>query len=225
MKLKSILPLFVTASMLGGIVLFGRSAENIAEANEYHLRIEAAVKSIPTKIGDWEGVDMELPPEAVALLKPNAVCSRHYVNRKSGVSAVLLLIQCRTARDMLGHYPPVCYKSNGFQMRSSEEQVWHAEDLDVEAMEYEFFQAFPTRMETVVVGNVLILPDGRFVRDMDTIRSMAGDHVKQAFGAAQMQLRVSSKIELLPEQRSAIYEEFLGEIRDVIRAIATGVES
>ena len=71
----------------------------------------------------------------------------------------------------------------------------------------------------------LILPDGRFVRDMETVRAMAGDHVKQAFGAAQMQVRLIPQNELTEKQRMAIYEQFLGETRDVILAITTGVES
>ena len=222
---KSILPIIATLALLGGIIAFGRSNQNVAVADAYHARIATMIKAIPEVIGDWHGTDMPLPNEAVALLRPNAVCSRQYVNQKTGDHLVFLLIQCRTARDMLGHYPPVCYKSNGYQMRSGIKQLWQTEELNMEAMEYEFVRALPTKTVRLVVGNALILPDGRFVRDMETVRAMAGDHVKQAFGAAQMQVRLIPQNELTEKQRMAIYEQFLGETRDVILAITTGVKS
>lgn len=222
MKQKSILPLVTTAAVLGGLLIFGRSPKNLALADDYHGRVEQSVNAIPDVIGQWKGTDIELPPAALALLRPNAICSRMYVDPHTGTIVDFLLIQCRTARDMLGHYPPICYKSNGWQMRSGTEQVWHADGLDVAAMEYEFFKSFPTRTDRIVVGNVLILPDGRFVRDMDVVRAMAGDHVKQAFGAAQMQVRIRGNMDLAPEQRSSIYMQFLNGIRDVILEIAEG---
>lgn len=224
MKQKSILPLAITVAILGGLLIFGRSPKNLAMADDYHGRVEQFINAIPDVIGQWHGTDIELPPAALALLRPNATCSRMYVNPNTGTVVDFLLVQCRTARDMLGHYPPICYKSNGWQLRSSTEQVWHADGLDAQAMEYEFVKTFPTRTDRIVVGNVLILPDGRFVRDMDIVRAMAGDHVKQAFGAAQMQVRIRGNMDMTPEQRSSIYIQFLNEIRDVILEIAGGVE-
>jgi len=223
--LKSILPLVATTAVLGAIIVFGRGVRNLADANEYHGRIKKMVEAIPMKIDDWKGETVELPLSALALLKPNAICSRRYTHQKTGEIVDFLLVQCRTARDMLGHYPPVCYKSTGWQMQSSTEQLWQTAGLEVAAMEYEFRQAFgPTRVtRRVVIGNVLILPDGRYVRDMDLVKSMAGDHTKQAFGAAQVQVRIGSSMS--PEHRMVIYTNFLDVIQETIREIAAGVQS
>src|SRR6185437_11848693 len=73
---------------------------------EYHQRIRAAAEALPMNIGSWRGQDAPVTAGAVALLHPNVIVSRRYLDPASGRAVNFLLVQCTDARDILGHYPP-----------------------------------------------------------------------------------------------------------------------
>ena len=55
----------------------------------------------------------EVPPEAQELLRPNAIFSRRF-QRPGEIGVHVLVVHCSDARDMIGHYPPICYPSSGW---------------------------------------------------------------------------------------------------------------
>ncbi|MDY7108295.1 MAG: exosortase-associated EpsI family protein, partial [Planctomycetota bacterium] len=77
------------------------------------VEIAAAMEGVPFFVGDWVGEDEAVPREAQKLLRPNAILSRRY-RRPGGTWLHLLVVHCSDARDMLGHYPPICYPSAGW---------------------------------------------------------------------------------------------------------------
>jgi len=97
------------------------------EADEFHRAAAIAVAGIPVRIGSWNGTDYPLPPSAIELLRPNATLNRVYTNNM-GREVGFLLVQCRDSRDMLGHYPPICYKGQGWEVPEEKAtlQTWAA---------------------------------------------------------------------------------------------------
>src|SRR6185295_7672981 len=109
------------------------------DAEPYHVRAKAAIESIPYQLSGWYGQDDEANPAAVKLLRTNIIFSRTYVNPASSLRASLLIVQCKDSRDMLGHYPPVCYPAHGMTQMLTQSRDWQiAPDLNLTGMQYEF---------------------------------------------------------------------------------------
>src|SRR4051794_24399767 len=108
-------PRYIPA-MLTVALLLGLSAETLVrpqprDAEPYHVRVKAASDAMATPKG-WSFKQLVIPEAAIQLLKPNAQICRQYTTPTRQFQ--FLLIQCRDARDMGGHYPPVCYPASGW---------------------------------------------------------------------------------------------------------------
>jgi len=220
-RLKSSISLVLTLGLLSGLAWQKLSYPVPADTDAYHQNVRTAIEAIPLTIGSWVGTDVLVPPAAIALLRPNAIVSRRYINRQTGQHADLLVEQCRNARDMAGHYPPVCYPSNGWTAQKERQMVWTTSDgLEIPGMEYEFSQSLPQRASLVVVDNVFVLPDGAIAHDMKGVRALAANYHKHFYGAGQIQVVFSTH--MAAGERRKITEFFLGAIRPVIEAISSG---
>ena len=89
------------------------------QTDEYHASVKAAVEAVPTVVGSWVGIDTPVPEAAVRMLHPNIILSRRYQNLSTNETLTVLLVHVRDARDVLGHYPPVCYPGQGWRARAS----------------------------------------------------------------------------------------------------------
>jgi hypothetical protein len=150
----------------------------------------------------------------IAMLKPNVIISRRYRQSGSNREVGLLLVQCSDARDILGHYPPVCYRSNGCTEDSREQADWNVDGLTVTGMRY-FFTT--PRHNSLVIDNFLLLPNGTIARDMDAIQLAAKDRRQKYFGAAQVQLVYDQGIDA--SERAEITSTFVGMLSPVIDVI------
>jgi len=104
------IPAFLTVALLLGLTAETLSRPGPKDATPFHTR----VREFKTHFNNPEGwtakvPDNELPPGAVALLKPNLDICRTYLNPRFE----FLLVQCLDARDMGGHFPPNCYPASG----------------------------------------------------------------------------------------------------------------
>src|SRR5688500_20314095 len=112
----------LSLGLLAGIFAEQRTHLKPADAEPYHARARAAVDQVPYFIGTWTGQDDEIPVAAQKLLRPNAILMRTFVDSSPGDyrskyrSASLPIVECREARDMVGHYPPICYRPHGREM-------------------------------------------------------------------------------------------------------------
>src|SRR3954469_20179194 len=104
------IPAFLTVALLLGLTAETLSRPRPSDAEPYHAQVKAAEAQITVPDG-WTFEDFRLPDGAIALLKPNASLYRVF---KSPRQFQFLFIQCRDARDMGGHYPPVCYPASGW---------------------------------------------------------------------------------------------------------------
>lgn len=194
------------------------SRPTAGDAEGYHAAVREAVESIPRTLGVWEGRDTEIPPAATELLQPNIILGRQYVNTLTGESATLLIVHCKNARDLSGHYPPVCYPNAGWNLAAQpERKTWTLHGTAVPGYAYPFVLTRDLRPVQTTVLNFLIVP-GAYVPDMEAVREAGGDQSRYFYGAAQVQLLVDSK--LSPERRDELMHAIIGQ-DDVWRALQT----
>jgi hypothetical protein len=146
--------------------------------------------------------------------------SKKYTNLQTGQQGTFLLVQCADARDLLGHYPPVCYVSHGFRLVDRSRRDWSVEGLAIQGMAYTFSSTRPDELSSMIIYNFMILPNGHTCRDMDGVYATARDPRKRQFGAAQLQILVDPS---MPEdQRDALLLTLVQANRGTIDAILAG---
>ena len=219
--------------------MFGESWSRVTptDAEPYHQRAKLAVESIPTQIGSWRAQPENIPREALTILRPNVIRCWKYVDSDTSNPrcydrwAILLVDQCRQARDMSGHYPPNCYRNSGQELLSQTPHDWVVDGLTIPGMEYHFRQTTATQSTSTVVYNFLIVPslskkgmagnlsDGIY-RDMTSVDRAADDYQRAFFGAAQFQLVMDA--DLPQTERDEIFTTLLKPCVPVIRTLMSG---
>jgi hypothetical protein len=212
---QSVLPWLCTGALLLGIgadrLLLRRPA---ADATAYHQRVRQAAEGLPLVCGGWLGTDVPVPQGAVTLLKPNVIVSRRYEEIGTGRTATVLLVHCQDARDILGHYPPACYRGQGWTLESATPMDWSRDGRVINGTRYSF--TTPQRV-SMTIDNFMLLPDGRTARDMNDVERVAQDQRQKHFGAGQVQLLYRS--EMSDADRAEIFQTFVGMLRPVIAQI------
>jgi hypothetical protein len=219
-RIPRYIPAILTLLLLAGLTAETLSRPRPSDAEPYHQRVRQAADNIPKVIGEWVGSDISVPPAAVALLRPNVILHRRFVNSATRRVADFLLVQCRDARDMTGHYPPVCYRAHGWTPVSAKPIQWRIADRDIPGMEYDYTRTEDGQANSCVVSHLMILPSGRYVRDIVEIHNAAADYLRQFFGAAQIQIVVDSNVSA--EERQAIVQTLLSANLPLLDAICSG---
>lgn len=205
---KRIHPLFAVAGVsvvLGCSFAIGLAMPDGSGADVYHERVREIAKDLPRNVGDWSSVDTEIPAAAVALLRPNVLISRRYINEKTEQSFALLVVQCADARDMEGHYPPNCYPSSGWGSLGQEQVSLAVGELQSDSVDYQFERVTRDGVERIGVVNLILVPGDGFVTSMSSIRRLAGTLSDRFYGAAQLQFVFSGA--WTQDQRLAIVEQ------------------
>lgn len=211
----------ICALILGAIASVGSiDADSIPGSESYRVKVREAIEKIPYRVGTWLGTDVEIPPAAVKLLKPNKLVQRRYVDTVTGLTFNLLIVHCSDTRDMVGHYPPICYPAHGWV-----EDHRRATSIDLEgarypAMDYDFYRVVQGAEQKLNVLSFFVLPNGRIVGDREALDSAAGRRSASQLGAAQIQI-VSDPGASDAQRREAV-EEFVRAIEPTIRAVAEG---
>lgn len=213
----------VSVALLGGI--FWETSRHIKpdDVEPFHARARETIASYPIRVGDWVGVDAPQPDAAVKLLRPNQILSRSYRSTSEAdhfASVNLLLVQCKDSRDMLGHYPPVCYPAHGYTEKRREPFDWQVGTLQIGGMEYEFEQRSAQQTYRMVIYNFLIVPGRGVVRDNDAVMRAAEDYQERYYGAAQFQMVMPAELD--PRQRKAIFVQMIGARPDIIQTLSSG---
>lgn len=186
----------------------------------YHGQIRAAAKLVPQQIEGWVGRDVPVPAQAIAVLDPNVMLSRQYVNVENGLQAGMMLVHCSDAHDMVGHFPLRCYPAGGWDLRASRERDWIAGGLRITGTEYEFTMAqagVSGRESAIVVVNCLLRPGGKIFRDMTGMSKSIAGAWGQSSGAGQLQIYFDAKIP--QEQRDAAVQALAGGCIPLLQAI------
>ena len=216
-------------ALLAGMGLQSAARLTAASANAYHDRARAAIESIPTHVDgpnhadSWSARSEPVPREAVALLKPNVIrCWKFVDNDTTNPAwpdrwAILLVDQCRDARDMSGHYPPNCYVNSGEELTSTKAWDWTVGGLTITGTKYEFSQTTATASTRTAVYNFLIVPDRGLLRDMTGFNRVAENYPLRFYGAAQFQVVMNA--DLPDAERDDIFRTLMGPCVPVIRTL------
>ena len=193
----------------------------VGDAEGYHAAVRATVGRLPERIGDWAGVAVNPPPSAVDLLKPNVLLGREFRNAVTGEHATFVLIQCRDARDMGGHWPPVCYPAQGWTLKDTQQRSLAVQTRVVPVTTYRFTMASLNRYDELVVYSFFLRPDGVLEGGREGLRRLADDPRLKVYGAGQIQLIVESSVD--PDRRDEIFRILVAAAAPIVDAVLGGV--
>jgi hypothetical protein len=221
----SIAPILSMGLLIG---MVGQASRHIkpGDVEPFHQRAKEELASYPYYVGTWVGQDEPVTQAAVQLLRPNYILSRRYTNTSGQGLAPhgtfqLLVVQCRDSRDMVGHYPPICYPAHGQTLVSETPRDWIVGDLKVTGTEYHFaYRSAEQGIIKRVVYNFLIIPGHGIARNMKAVMAAAEDYQERYYGAAQFQLVFSGA--LSQEARDSILEQGVGARPDIVKALMSG---
>ena len=203
----------LTLLVLAGLAWSAELREPTADALAVQQRIRQQADAIPKLIKGWYGQDVPVPAPAIRILRPNVLLSRRYRHIQTGDSVSLLLVHTRDAVDLIHHYPPVCYRYNGWESVWNEQRRWRVDGLDVPVTEYCFQRGDLDGRRRIVVTNFMFGPDG-LSAEMEPVRRIANDPAKRFFGAGQVQLVFDVSVPL--ERRKEVFAGFVGACRGAI---------
>lgn len=209
--------ILASLALLAGMAAARMTRPAPEDAEPYHRQVRDAANALPFQIGNWFGTDQEVTPAAIQMLQPNVLVSRRYRNIHTGRVATVLLVHCRDARDLAGHYPPVCYPAHGWATDFTTPRRWDVAGLSIDGTEYGFSFRMPTETKRMVVASFMVLPGGPILPDMTGVRHAAADYTRHFYGAAQIQLILDAGIPTA--ERDAIFRELAGACRGVIDAL------
>jgi len=221
------IPAILTVALLLGLTAETVLRPRPSDAQPYHARVLAAATAMATPDG-WTYTDLDIPKAAVALLKPNAQICRQYSTPTRTFQ--FLLIQCSDARDMGGHYPPICYPGSGWVPvgeKKGRAMEWTIGDKTIIGVEYEFTGNHDGQTITRTVDDLLILPrepDGPnpYVLSIDDVREAAADYRRQFYGAAQIQFIFDGAV---PEnERREIFTQLIGKNMNLLTVLESSDE-
>lgn len=227
----------LSVALLGAIFTEQQRHLKPQDVEPYHARARAAVEQVPYFIGTWTGQDDEIPVAAQKLLRPNAILNRRYVDSAPASSsseggrpyryASLLIVQCRDSRDMVGHYPPICYRAHGLSIdeKSCGPRDWTVNGKTIPGYEYHFTEVLGGRSTRTTVYNFLIVPGRGIVRNMKGVEQAAEDYQQRYYGAAQFQVVFQSEgsAERSRSERDEIFATLMGPNIPLIETLTSGV--
>ena len=225
-------PPILSVGLLLGMVAEQRAHLTPADVEPYHQRAADAIEAVPYIIGEWTGQNNPIPQAAQKLLRPNAILSRLYSDTATATSwrprsAQLLIVQCRDSRDMIGHYPPICYRAQGKTLdeRYSTPRDWKVGEITIPGYEYQFTELKQGQISRTTVYNFLIVPGTGIVRDMKGVEQAAEDYQQRYYGAAQFQVVFYGLVsaDLSRDERDAMFAELIGPNLKLLETLTSGV--
>ena len=217
-------PYICAAVLCALVVVGGISAGRPSGTNDYRARVRAALDAIPYKIGPAVGVDSEPTAAAVKLLSPNKIIERRYVDPGTGGSFTLLIVHCGDVRDMIGHYPPICYPAHGWKSAAAAPVDIELNGERARAFNYDFSrhdELFERRMSVL---NFFVIPEqgATIFDDMKAVERASRSSEVGGLGVAQVQIVMGEDTNL--QWREMVVRETLHAITPAVKAIAQGIK-
>lgn len=214
----SLLSAVVGGLMLTGIALSDRVSKDPVAIDAYHASVSEAVTGFPVNSGVWSGHDVDLPPSAIKLLRPNAIVARQYrTESHGGATATLMIVQCEDIRDMQGHYPPNCYPAHGWDEGPATDGARMGE---LPAWRYEFSRLTGSRTDGMSVYNLFVMPTGAVTGSMEAVRKAGADYELRPYGAAQIQVVIGGEMD--ESKHQWILDEMRGIAEPVLEVLLAG---
>jgi hypothetical protein len=135
-------PIILAVFLIVGLTYFQvRMTDRLAGTNVSAEQRAALLNKVPTKVGDWHGDDAEVDPGVRKTAGAIGAVQREYHNVRTGEKVRLWLIVGH-AREVSAHTPDICYPSQGFEARASENSV--------------YTMVFPDQPNTVFLTNTFL---------------------------------------------------------------------
>ncbi|HCT46454.1 MAG: hypothetical protein CMJ35_13890 [Phycisphaerae bacterium] len=205
----------VTLVVIGFVRASPQDAEHV---DAYHEQVATLIEAIPIDWEGWVGHEVALPQAATNLLRPNALVARQYVHEERGVSVTLMIVHCRDARDMAGHFPPACYPGNGWLI--PEESGTPLVEVDgVQMRRYPFHRVAGKNERDITVYNMFAMPTGSTTVSMTDVRRLSSDYEYRLYGSAQIQIVIDGDID--PD----LHEWILRDMHAIVAPAIEGVQN
>ncbi len=106
------------ALLLFSGIAYRIEAQYLNIATNTAIKLPIALNNLPLEIGNWKGINLEIPETTLAYMKRNFAddyVSRRYIESKTRAWVDVYVVYCATRPGgMLGHQPLVCYPGNGW---------------------------------------------------------------------------------------------------------------
>jgi hypothetical protein len=200
------------------------SARRPLGTNDYRARVRTALESVPYKIGPAVGLDAPPTPAAQKLLSPNKIIERRYIDPTTGAGFSILIVHCGDVRDMIGHFPPVCYPANGWNPRGSSPVELEINGEHANAIRYDFSRVDEVIERRMSVLNFFVIPEegATFFPSMDAVERASRSSDTGGLGVAQVQIVMPE--ESAPQWQQTIVRETLAAISPALRTISQGIK-
>ena len=173
-----------------------------------NARIAEAFANAPWIINErWSGQAVPVPVAATRILRPTAIVSRQFraisgsseLEGHDGTEVIFSVTHCTEMRDMQGHYPPVCYPSQGWLMGDDPPHMLHLSSKvlgDFSLIRYEFGIAISAEeyLERTVL-NFFIMPGGEITPNMDRMNRLKNRRSTSMLGVAQIQMVIDERLD------------------------------
>jgi hypothetical protein len=120
----------------------------------------------------------------------------------------------------MGHYPPVCYPAHGRDLVSANDRELRIGADEVPVVRYRFAAARALAPGEIVVDNFMVLPSGRFGRDMDAVDTVARDPRLRRLGAAEVQVVTDGAMD--DGRRDEVFAELAASLAPLLRRANPG---
>ena len=224
--MRTAIPVFTAVLLVLMLILGGFGPfQKRPEVQAYFDRVSAMIDAIPHHSGAWVGVDIPATTAAVELLQPNKLMQRRYTNTDTGEWFELLIVHCGDVRDMIGHYPPVCYPAHGWTLEKKDYVGVQIEGIALNAAVYDFTRDRELTTDSIVVTDVFALPasdDDSFGPDLALIERAGRFRNRARLGSAQIQVIRDPKMS--PEHAREALDTAFTLTESVFREIERGVE-
>lgn len=215
----------LTALVLAGMGGYSLASIRPSGSEAYFDDVRRTIEALPMQIDGYIGVDRPALPAAVELLRPNKLLQRDYTHPITQTSFSVLIVHCGDVRDMMGHYPPVCYPSNGWDVDSvSGETIGRSEGGPIPITRYHVSRDDGSVEFSRVIANTFVVPraDEPLGRDDRALDNVTRTRWSSGLGAAQVQIITDAKMDEATRQR--IERSVADRLEGLIGAVANGRE-
>lgn len=181
----------MTAGLLGVAAWSVANQETAVEDLVRSERIAILLAAVPDRFGSWITEEVPVPSDALEILRPNALFCRRLMDLGGDDEVTLIIVHCSDARDMGGHYPPICYRQIGWMLDLDriERPVVECGFLRDPTLTVYRFRRTDARgeREEMTVLNGFVYPDGRTSADIFERNPFTGPATRASRGLAQIQ--------------------------------------
>jgi hypothetical protein len=216
---KDIIAVVFSLALFAGAAWDRWSVLPTKDPSPFHARLRSVAASLPEQFGSWTSKDHK-SVGTQEYLHANVMIDREFINSQTGERASFLFIQCPDIRDLVPHFPAICYPGQGkTQVEAPKTRTWNVSGLSITGTEYSFESENFKEADGVIVDNFMLLPGHRISKDMTEVRA----HVplrNRFYGVGQIQVVFS--IGMPVDRRDAIFNQLVGAYRPLIDAILDG---